>query len=92
MLGGLFATTRFCWLKIDIMATRFDHRKQGVGRALLDRAEGVARQRGCKYVYVDTMDYQAPDFYGRLGYRVAGALSDWDSHGHTKFVLVKDLL
>lgn len=92
MLGGLFATTRLSWLRIDIMATRSDHRRRGVGRALLDRAELVARQRACKYAYVDTMDYQAPDFYGHLGYRVVGALPDWDSHGHTKFMLVKGLV
>lgn len=35
------------------------------------------------------MDYQAPDFYQRAGYRVAGQLPDWDSHGHTKLFFVK---
>jgi GNAT superfamily N-acetyltransferase len=92
VLGGLFAKTRFSWLHIEIMATRLERRRQGYGRALVGRAEEIALERGCKYAYVDTMDYQAPDFYPRLGYRVIGTLGDWDSHGHAKYIFVKDLL
>lgn len=92
VVGGLLAFTRFSWLKIQIMATRVDHRGRGIGRALLERAETVARQRACRYAYVDTMDYQAPDFYRRVGYRVVGTLSDWDSHGHAKYIFMKDFV
>jgi GNAT superfamily N-acetyltransferase len=91
VLGGLFGSTSFSWLKISITATRRDRRLQGIGRALISRAEAIGRERGCKYAYVDTMDYQAPEFYLKAGYRVAGTLNDWDSHGHNKLLLVKDL-
>lgn len=91
VIGGLFASTQFKWLKVDIMATRPEVRGQGVGGALLARAEEEARARGCSYAYVDTMDYQAPGFYERAGYRIAGELPDWDSHGHTKLFFVKPL-
>ena len=37
------------------------------------------------------MDYQAPGFYQSIGYQIAGQLDDWDSHGHTKYFLGKDL-
>jgi len=92
VIGGLFASTRFSWLKISRMATKQDRRNEGIGHALLARAETIARERGCKHAYVDTMEYQAPDFYVRYGYRLAGTLEDWDSHGHKKFFLVKDLI
>jgi GNAT superfamily N-acetyltransferase len=92
VIAGLFASTRFLWLKITIMSTKQDHRGQGIGSALLAQAESIARKRGCKYAYVDTMEYQAPDFYARSGYRLAGTLEDWDSHGHKKLFFVKDLL
>jgi GNAT superfamily N-acetyltransferase len=91
VLGGLFAVTRFSWLKITIMATREDRRGEGIGRALLAQAEATARERGCKYAYVDTMEYQAPHFYSHAGYRLVGTLEDWDSHGHKKFFFVKNL-
>jgi GNAT superfamily N-acetyltransferase len=92
VLGGLFATTRFSWLKIDVMATTLEHRHKGVGRALVAEAERIARERGCRYAYVDTMEYQAPRFYPQLGYRLVGTLPDWDSHGHAKLFFVKDLI
>ena len=91
VIGGLFASTRFSWLKITSLSTKQDQRSKGVGRALLAQAESTARERGCKYAYVDTMEYQAPAFYVRSGYRLAGTLEDWDSHGHKKFFFVKDL-
>jgi GNAT superfamily N-acetyltransferase len=92
VLGGLFGSTRFSWLKITIMATRQDRRGEGIGRALLAQAEATAKERGCKYAYVDTMEYQAPVFYSQAGYRLAGTLDDWDSHGHKKFFLIKNLV
>ena len=50
-----------------------------------------ATARGCKYAYVDTMDYQAPDFYRAHGFAIVGEIPDWDSHGHKKFYLSKCL-
>ncbi|MFM1557894.1 MAG: GNAT family N-acetyltransferase [Roseibacillus sp.] len=91
VLGGLLGTTQFSWLKVDLMATRLESRGIGVGKALLARAEEVARERGCKYAYTDTMEYQAPGFYLKAGYKITGELPDWDSHGHKKFFFLKEL-
>ncbi len=91
VLGGLFATTQFSWLKVELMATSEERRGQGIGRSLLLEAEKIARERGCCYAYVDTMEYQAPRFYEKAGYRCAGKIEDWDSHGHSKLFFVKDL-
>ena len=91
VIGGLFGITQFSWLKIDSMATRKEWRGKGVGKALLARAEEVAKERGCRYAYTDTMEYQAPSFYQKAGYKIAGELDDWDSHGHKKFFFTKEL-
>jgi GNAT superfamily N-acetyltransferase len=91
LIGGLTAETRFAWLKVSIMTVLEPMRRRGVGRAMLLAAEAEAFARGCRHSFVDTMDYQAPGFYEKCGYRVAGKLEDWDSHGHTKFFLVKEL-
>ena len=91
VIGGLFAQTQVAWLRISIMAVDPERRSQGIGAALLAEAETRAKLRDCTYAYVDTMEYQAPAFYQARGYQVAGQLPNWDSHGHSKFHLYKEL-
>lgn len=47
-----------------------DHRGQGVGRTLLEHAEGWAKQQGCSIVRVwsSTLRTAAHQFYEHLGY------------------------
>jgi ribosomal protein S18 acetylase RimI-like enzyme len=66
-------------------------RGRGIGSELLRVAEHEAVRRGCLYAYVDTMDYQSPDFYRGAGYTLVGQLDDWDSHGHAKLLFTKRL-
>ncbi len=92
VVGGLFAETQLAWLRISIMAVDPERRSQGIGAALLAEAERLAIARGCKYVYVDTMEYHAPRFYLAHGFSIAGQISDWDSRGHSKLYLSKQLM
>jgi ribosomal protein S18 acetylase RimI-like enzyme len=89
--GGLFAETQLTWLRIAIMAVNLAWRSRGIGASLLAEAERQAVARGCKYAFVDTMDYQAPRFYRAHGFRIVGEIPDWDSHGHVKLYLSKRL-
>ncbi len=91
LLGGLLAETQFAWMKLSIMAVVPATRRCGIGSRLLAAAEAEAVIRGCRYAYADTMDYQAPIFYQKLGYKLAGRLEDWDSHGHAKVFFVKSI-
>jgi GNAT superfamily N-acetyltransferase len=91
VVGGLFAETQLAWLRISIMAVSPIWRSRGVGATLLAHAEREAAARGCLHAYVDTMDYQAPRLYLAHGYRVAGEIADWDSHGHCKYFFTKEL-
>ena len=91
VVGGLFAETQFAWLRISIMAVTPERRSQGIGSALLAAAEREAVVRGCRYAFVDTMDYQAPRFYLAHEFHIVGEIPDWDSHGHAKLYLTKQL-
>jgi GNAT superfamily N-acetyltransferase len=91
VVGGLFAETRFAWLRISIIAVEPENRSRGIGSALLAAAEREAIKRGCKQAYVDTMEYHAPRFYLSRGYQVAGEIPNWDSRGHRKFFFTKNL-
>jgi GNAT superfamily N-acetyltransferase len=92
ILGGLTGTTQLRWFRMEVLAVREGARRQGVGRRIVETAERAAAERGCRHAFADTMEHQAPDFLQRLGYAVVGRLEDWDSHGQTKFLLVKNLL
>lgn len=91
VVGGLLAETQFAWLRISLMAVQSDYRARGIGGALLAEAERLAKIRRCRHVYVDTMEYQAPRFYLAHGFKMAGEIPDWDSHGHAKYYLTKQL-
>lgn len=91
IIGGLLAHTQFSWLRISIMSVHPDWRSHGIGAGLLAEAERIAATRGCIHAHVDTMSYQAPGFYQKHGYRIAGEFPDWDSHGHAKLHFLKSL-
>ena len=79
--GGLIADTNWNWLHISVLSVDARHRGQGHGRALMARAEAVARERGCTGAWVDTFSFQAPGFYERVGYRQFGELPSYpDEH------------
>ena len=91
VVGGLTGETQFAWLKVSIVAVAEHVRGLGIGRRLMELAEQEAVARGCRHVFLDTMDYQAPAFYQKLGYTVAAKLDDWDSHGHARYYFTKEL-
>ena len=91
VVGGLIGDTLFDWLRAHVMAVNPEDRNNGVGARLLAQAEKEARGRGCSCAYVDTMSFQAPEFYLHSGYSEVGRIANWDSHGHTKHFFTKQL-
>lgn len=89
-IGGILGGTYWGWMYIDILWVEQTHRRQGIGSELLQQAEQEAIRRGCHHVHVDTMSWQAPEFYQKHGYDIVGILPDIPS-GHQKYMLTKAL-
>ncbi len=89
LIGGLLGGTYWGWLHIDILWVREDYRHQRLGRQMMAQAEAEAIRRGCRHAHVDTIDFQAPDFYLQSGYTVWGVLDDLPP-GHRRIFLKKD--
>jgi ribosomal protein S18 acetylase RimI-like enzyme len=53
-------------------------------------AEDLARERGCVGVWLDTFDFQAPEFYRKHGYEQFGRLDDYPP-GHQRLFFQKRL-
>ena len=90
IIGGILGGTYWGWMYVDILWVREDERRKELGSKLLKAAENEARKRGCHHVHLDTMSWQAPEFYKKHGYEVIGILDDIPK-GNQKYLLMKDL-
>ena len=90
VIAGILGGTYWGWCHIDILWVDEKYRKTGIGSKLLKAAEEEAVRRGCHSFHVDTMSWQAPEFYKKHGYRIIGEL-DNIPEGNKKFHLIKDL-
>ena len=90
VIGGILGGMYWGWMYIDILWVDEEHRKQGIGTRLLHEAESEAVCRGCHHVHLDTMSWQAPEFYKKHGYEVIGILPDIP-RGNQKYLLMKAL-
>ena len=91
IIAGILGGTYWGWMHIDILWVDEDHRKQGLGTQLLKAAESEAINRGCHSVHVDTMSWQAPEFYKKHGYEIISELNDIPN-GNKKYHLIKKFI
>jgi GNAT superfamily N-acetyltransferase len=91
VIGGLLADTYWKWMAINIFWLRDDLRGQGLGSRLLKTAEDEEIKRGCKNAHLETLSFQALDFYKKHGYIVFGQLDDLPE-GHTRTFMRKPLV
>lgn len=54
-------------------------RKKGYGTQLMQLVEKLAKENNCLFLSVNTMNWEALDFYKKLGYFV-----DFERHGYSK--------
>jgi len=76
VVGGLTASTSNGWLLVKGLWVAENHRHQGLGRSLMERAEGKARKIGCHGAWLDTSSPDAMQFYAKLGYSIFGQLDN----------------
>lgn len=90
ILGGLWGSTAYGYLHIDMLVLPESLRGQGLGTRLMRKAEEEAIRRGCHGSYLETFDFQARGFYEKLGYTVFGQLEDTPP-GHTRYFMKRPL-
>ncbi len=90
IVAGLSGFTWAGFCEIMFLWVHAELRGQGYGTQLLQTAEQEARARGCSLVILGSYSFQAPDFYLRLGYQIAGRINDCPP-GHTHYYFHKRL-
>ncbi len=74
MRGGLLGEICWNWLEIHTLMMDEELRESGHGTKLLMEAERIARKKECDFIKVDTLSFQALDYYNKHGYREFGVL------------------
>jgi len=64
-------------------------RGAGIGTRLVKEFEAKAQARGCQTFYLDTFNFQAPQFYSSLGYEVRYEHAVYP-HGIVKYTMVRE--
>ncbi|CAM1658762.1 Acetyltransferase [Streptococcus oralis] len=90
LMAGLVAETFGNWLEIEYLFVKEGLREQGIGSQLLQQAENEAKKRNCRFAFVNTYQFQAPDFYLSHGYKEVFILQDYPYTGQ-RYYYQKDL-
>ena len=90
MVGGLWGSTAYGWLYVQLLAVPDELRGLGFGRRLMAEAEEEALRRGCCSAWLDTFEFQARGFYERLGYTCFATLPEYPK-GYSRYFLQKQL-
>ena len=81
LIAGMVAETFGYWLEIEYLYVRDDLRGKGIGSKILEKAEKESKSRGCKYSFVNTFNFQSPNFYKKHGYKEVFALNEYPYTG-----------
>lgn len=90
LLGGIAGKTFGNWFLLEYLWVCETQRGKGLGRELLTKAEREASNRGCRFVLLDTLDFQAQPFYLAQGYLTQWVQQQYPLAG-AKYYMTKQL-
>jgi len=90
IVGGLLGRSSLGMFFLDLFYLPAALRRGGLGSRIVAAAEDEARRRRCTRAFVDTVTFQAPDFYEKHGYRRFGEIA-CPPDGATRIFLTKSL-
>jgi ribosomal protein S18 acetylase RimI-like enzyme len=70
ILAGAKGVSLYGCLYVDLLWVSPELRRLGLGSKLMHACERLAQERGCAFVILTTMDWEALPFYQKLGYEV----------------------
>ena len=85
-VGGVCGFCYYGCLYIDDLYIEASYRGQGWGHKLIEAAESFGRDQKCTIFTVNTMDWEARDFYEKLGYSVEFARKGYENNSTLYFL------
>lgn len=87
IIGGVAGRTIFKNFLIDVLWVDAKTRGTGLGRQLMERSEAEAKKRGCVVAQVDTLEFQAPVFYQKVGFEIIGTVPGFPGSPERYFLM-----
>jgi ribosomal protein S18 acetylase RimI-like enzyme len=96
MDSGVFAGAVVAGLFLGALHVRYVYvdelyRNQGLGSRLMEMAFDYGRNNKCSFAFVETMSFQAPLFYQKMGFQLEFTRTGY-AHGTSFHYLRKELL
>jgi len=89
IVGGITGTLSMENLHINGLVVDKSFQGQDYGTKLMQKMENAASQLGAKILTVSTQNFQALEFYQKMGYEIFGTLEDTPFQGAIKYYLKK---
>ena len=90
LVATVFGIIYYGSMYIDTLFVDESYRGQHLGTELMQKAEDLALERSCKFITITTMDWEARDFYEKLGYKFEYERTGY-MNGAVLYGLKKDL-
>lgn len=88
IIGGITANIFWNHMHIESLWVDKSVREKGFGYELLKRVETYALDKRCRFIFLDTFSFQAPEFYKNNGYEIFGTIEDHPK-GFNQYFLYK---
>ena len=75
--------------KIVKLVVSENHRGEGIGKSLMIDAEKYLRSQNLRFVTVSTYEFQAPEFYKKLGFNVEFVRDNKEIPSMREYFLIK---
>jgi mutator protein MutT len=69
-IGAIVIQLFWQQLHIKYLLVEEQYRGQGIARQLMNHALTFGKKRGCHFAFVETMSFQAPEFYQKMGFAI----------------------
>ena len=90
LVGGAYGWTFGGACYVRFLFVPADLRGRGHGMRVMRAVEQEAVRRGCTQIVLETYDFQAPDFYRKLGFSAVSTVPDFP-RGHQRMTMRKPL-
>ena len=88
-VAGIVGDTHGNWLEVEYLWVSETLRGQDIGTDIISKAELIAKERGCKYVFLNTFSFQAKGFYLKIGYQEVFSLEEYPLTGERHYFIKK---